>query len=408
MNAQKKLDLVIWGATGFTGKLVCEYITNSYKSKDLNWTIAGRNEEKLLKLKNRLNIKNSILIGNSNDKSSLEKICSKTKVICSTVGPYALYGTNLIHACVKMKTNYCDITGETQWIRKIIDTFHEKAKKQKIKIVNSCGFDSIPSDMGVYFCQSNYYKENGEYANEINMRVAGSRGGFSGGTYNSLTNVIHEASLNKSVRKILNNPYGLNPINEQSGPDKKDLKSVEYDNEAKSWIAPFVMAGINTKIVRRSNALLNYKYGNSFLYSEAVLVGNGILGKIIGYLSLIPILMVIQKKGSVIKKIVDLFVPKAGEGPSKKQRENGFFSLKFFFGNNRQRYLAKVTGDMDPGYGSTSKMLAECAICLALDDTLNENYGVITPSVAFEENILERLQNNAGLEFSMKKSKELF
>ena len=403
MNAQKKLDLVIWGATGFTGKLVCEYITNSYNSKDLNWTIAGRNEEKLLKLKNRLNIKNSILIGNSNDKYSLEKICGKTKVICSTVGPYALYGTNLIHACIKMKTNYCDISGETQWIRKIIDTFHEKAKKQKIKIVNSCGFDSIPSDMGVYFCQSNYYKENGEYANEINMRVAGTRGGFSGGTYNSLTNVIHEASLNKSVRKILNNPYGLNPINEQSGPDKKDLKSVEYDNEAKSWIAPFVMAGINTKIVRRSNALLNYKYGNSFLYSEAVLVGNGILGKIIGYLSLIPILMVIQKKGSVIKKIVDLFVPKAGEGPSKKQRENGFFSLKFFFGNNRQRYLAKVTGDMDPGYGSTSKMLAECAICLALDDTLNENYGVITPSVAFEENILERLQNNAGLEFSMKK-----
>ena len=403
MNAQKKLDLVIWGATGFTGQLVCEYIANSYNSKDLNWTIAGRNEEKLLKLKNRLNIKNSILVGNSNDKSSLEKICGKTKVICSTVGPYALYGTNLIHACIKMKTNYCDISGETQWIRKIIDTFHEKAKKQKIKIVNSCGFDSIPSDMGVYFCQSNYYKENGEYANEINMRVAGTRGGFSGGTYNSLTNVIHEASLNKSVRKILNNPYGLNPINEQSGPDKKDLKSVEYDNEAKSWIAPFVMAGINTKIVRRSNALLNYKYGNSFLYSEAVLVGNGILGKIIGYLSLIPILMAIQKKGSVIKKIVDLFVPKAGEGPSKKERENGFFSLKFFFGNNRQRYLAKVTGDMDPGYGSTSKMLAECAICLALDDTLNENYGVITPSVAFEENILERLQNNAGLEFSMKK-----
>lgn len=403
MNAEKKIDLVIWGATGFTGQLVCEYIANSYNSKDLNWTIAGRNEEKLLKLKNRLNIKNSILIGNSNDKFSLEKICGKTKVICSTVGPYALYGTNLIHACIKMKTNYCDISGETQWIRKIIDTFHEKAKNQKIKIVNSCGFDSIPSDIGVYFCQSNYYKENGVYANEINMRVAGTRGGFSGGTYNSLTNVIHEASLNKSVRKILNNPYGLNPINEQSGPDKKDLKSVEYDNEAKSWIAPFVMAGINTKIVRRSNALLNYKYGKSFLYSEAVLVGNGILGKIIGYLSLIPILMVIQKKGSIIKRIIDLFVPKAGQGPSQKERENGFFHLKFFFKNSGKKYIAKVASDMDPGYGSTSKMLAECAICLALDDTLNKNYGVITPSVAFEEKILERLQNNAGLKFSMKK-----
>ncbi|MFL2607472.1 MAG: hypothetical protein ACJ0PA_02160, partial [Flavobacteriaceae bacterium] len=292
-------------------------------------------------------------------------------------------------------------SGETQWIRKIIDMYHEKAKNQKIKIVNSCGFDSIPSDMGVYFCQSNYYKENGEYANAINMRVAGTKGGFSGGTYNSLTNVIHEASVNKSVRKTLNNPYGLNPINEQSGPDKKDLRSVIYDKEAKSWIAPFVMAGINTKIVRRSNALFNYKYGKSFLYSEAELVGDGILGKIIGYLSLIPILMVIQKKGSIIKRIVDLFVPKAGQGPSKKQRENGFFNLNFYFNNNRKKYLAKVTGDMDPGYGSTSKMLAECAVCLALDDTLNKNYGVITPSVAFEENIIQRLENNAGLKFSM-------
>ena len=403
MNVQKKLDLVIWGATGFTGQLVCEYISYSYSNKDLNWTIAGRNEEKLLKLKNRLNINNPILIGNSNDKSSLEKICGKTKVICSTVGPYAIHGTELIHACVKMKTNYCDISGETQWIRKIIDTYHEKAKRLKIKIVNSCGFDSIPSDMGVYFCQSSYYKENGEYANAINMRVAGTKGGFSGGTYNSLTNVIHEASVNKSVRKILNNPYGLNPVNEQSGPDKKDLRSVIYDKEAKSWIAPFVMAGINTKIVRRSNALFNYKYGKYFLYSEAVLVGDSFLGKIIGYLSLIPILMVIQKKGSIIKRIVDLFVPKAGQGPSKKQRENGFFNLKFYFNSNRKKYLAKVTGDMDPGYGSTSKMLAECAICLALDNKLNKNYGVITPSVAFEEYILQRLQNNAGLKFSMKK-----
>ena len=403
MNAKKKLDLVIWGATGFTGQLVCEYIARSYDSKDLNWTIAGRNEEKLLKLKNRLNINNPILIGNSNDKSSLEKICGKTKVICSTVGPYAIHGTELIHACVKMKTNYCDISGETQWIRKIIDTYHENAKSLKIKIVNSCGFDSIPSDMGVYFCQSNCYKENGEYAHAINMRVAGTKGGFSGGTYNSLTNVIHEASVNKSVRKTLNNPYGLNPINEQSGPDKKDLRSVIYDKEAKSWIAPFVMAGINTKIVRRSNALFNYKYGKYFLYSEAVLVGDSFLGKIIGYLSLIPILMVIQKKGSIIKRIVDLFVPKAGQGPSKKQRENGFYNLKFYFNSNRKKYLAKVTGDMDPGYGSTSKMLAECAVCLALDDTSNKNYGVITPSVAFEENILQRLQNNAGLKFSIKK-----
>tara|TARA_Y100000991_G_scaffold214308_1_gene201749 strand:- start:1295 stop:2509 length:1215 start_codon:yes stop_codon:yes gene_type:complete len=403
MSAKKKLDLVIWGATGFTGQLVCEYIARSYDSKDLNWTIAGRNEEKLLKLKNRLNINNPILIGNSNDKSSLEKICGKTKVICSTVGPYAIHGTELIHACVKMKTNYCDISGETQWIRKIIDTYHEKAKSLKIKIVNSCGFDSIPSDMGVYFCQSNYYKENGEYAHAINMRVAGMKGGFSGGTYNSLTNVMHEASVNKFVRKTLNNPYGLNPISEQSGPDKKDLRSVTYDKEAKSWIAPFVMAGINTKIVRRSNALFNYKYGKSFLYSEALLVGDGILGKIIGYLSLIPILMVIQKKGSIIKRIVDLFVPKAGQGPSKKQRENGFYNLKFYFNSNRKKYLAKVTGDMDPGYGSTSKMLAECAVCLAIDDTSNKNYGVITPSVAFEENILQRLQNNAGLKFSIKK-----
>ena len=265
---------------------------------------------------------------------------------------------------------------------------------------NSCGFDSVPSDMGVYFCQNAIYNKTGEYAQKISMRVAGAKGGISGGTYNSLSNVLEEASLDKNVRKTLNNPYGLNPDGLQSGPDKRDLMHVKFDKVSNLWIAPFVMAGINTKIVRRSNALVKFKYGENFQYNEATIAGKGFFGILKGYLSLIPIFLATRKKGSLIKKIVDYILPKSGEGPSKKARENGYYNLRFYSYTNKKTYLGKVIGDMDPGYGSTSKMLAESAICLALDKS-SEIYGILTPSVALGDALLKRLKNNAGLKFSI-------
>ena len=399
MSNTKQLDLIIWGATGFTGQLVSEYINKKYSNTALKWGIAGRNKEKASVIAKRLNIaKDRVFIADCNNIESLIKLTSKTKVICTTVGPYAKLGTNLIDACIKTNTNYCDITGETQWIRKMIDKYHSKAKENKIKIINSCGFDSIPSDMGVFYSQKKLFEKTGEYANKINMRVAGAKGGISGGTYNSLSNVLEEASVDKEVRKTLTNPYGLNPIDKQNGPDKADLQSVIFDKVSNSWIAPFVMAGINTKIVRRSHALIDFKYGSDFSYDEATLSGKGVLGQLKGYLSLIPIFLATRKKGSFIKNIVDYVLPKSGEGPSKKTRISGYYNLRFYLTQQNKIHLSKVIGDMDPGYGSTSKMLAESAICLALDKT-PETYGILTPSVALGNPLLKRLQENAGLTF---------
>ena len=399
MSNTKQLDLIIWGATGFTGQLVSEYINKKYSNTALKWGIAGRNKEKASVIAKRLNIaKDRVFIADCNNIESLIKLTSKTKVICTTVGPYAKLGTNLIDACIKTNTNYCDITGETQWIRKMIDKYHSKAKENKIKIINSCGFDSIPSDMGVFYSQKKLFEKTGEYANKINMRVAGAKGGISGGTYNSLSNVLEEARVDKEVRKTLTNPYGLNPIDKQNGPDKADLQSVIFDKVSNSWIAPFVMAGINTKIVRRSHALIDFKYGSDFSYDEATLSGKGVLGQVKGYLSLIPIFLATRKKGSFIKNIVDYILPKSGEGPSEKTRISGYYNLRFYLTQQNKIYLSKVIGDMDPGYGSTSKMLAESAVCLALDKT-PETYGILTPSVALGNPLLKRLQENAGLTF---------
>ena len=399
MSNTQQLDLIIWGATGFTGQLVSEYINKKYSNTALKWGIAGRNKEKASVIAKRLNIaKDRIFIADCNDTESLIKLTSKTKVICTTVGPYAKYGSNLIEACIKTNTNYCDITGETQWIRKMIDKYHTRAEENKIKIINSCGFDSIPSDMGVFYSQKILFEKTGEYANKINMRVAGAKGGISGGTYNSLSNVLEEARVDKEVRKTLTNPYGLNPIDKQKGPDKADLHSVIFDKVSNSWIAPFVMAGINTKIVRRSHALIDFKYGSDFSYDEATLSGKGVLGQVKGYLSLIPIFLATRKKGSIIKNIVDYILPKSGEGPSENTRINGYYNLRFYLTQKNKIYLSKVIGDMDPGYGSTSKMLAESAVCLALDKT-PETYGILTPSVALGNPLLKRLQENAGLTF---------
>ena len=399
MKNKRDFDLIIWGATGFTGNLVCDYISKNYNERELRWAIAGRNEKKILKLQQKLKIDDSrTIIADSSDKDSLVKMVKKSRVVCTTVGPYAKYGTNLVEACIEGETNYCDITGETQWIRRIIDRFHTKAKEKNIKIINSCGFDSIPSDMGVFYSQKIILEKTGKYASTINMRVAGAKGGISGGTYNSLSNVLEEALIDKEVRKTLTNPYGLNPIDKQFGPDKSDLRKVIFDTVSNSWIAPFVMAGINTKIVRRSHALMDFMYGKNFAYDEATLTGKGIAGQIRGYMSLIPIFLATRKKGSIIKKIVDFILPKSGEGPSKKTRINGYYNLRFYLTLDKMTYVSKVLGDMDPGYGSTSKMLAESAICLALDK-IPETYGILTPSVALGDSLLKRLEENAGLTF---------
>jgi len=396
MIDKREYDIIIWGASGFTGRLVAEYLYTNYNSKDLKWAIAGRDNQKLISIrKTFLNDEVPIVLADSFDETSLNKMTQRANVICSTVGPYAKYGSLLVKSCIKNKTHYCDLAGEAQWIRKMIDLYHEEAIRNQVKIVNSCGYDSIPSDMGVYFINKNLSKKN----LTIKMRVTGTKGGYSGGTYASMQNIIKEASSDRDVRKSLTNPYGLNPVGEQSGHDKRDLSSVVFDKKIKSWMAPFLMAGINTKIVRRSNALSNYNYGKDFKYDEAVMTGKGIKGQLAGIMLSIPLILLAAKPGSILNKIFSFFVPKPGQGPDKKERESGYFSSKFFvFDEHSNSSIFKVTGDRDPGYGSTSKMLAESAVCLAKDN-LDNTFGIITPSYAMGNNILERLVSNAGLSF---------
>ena len=397
MENNREYDIIIWGASGFTGRLVAEYLYKNYNAKDLNWAIAGRDELKLSSIREKfLDNTIPIVLADSFNENSLNDIVKKTKVVCSTVGPYAKYGSLLVKSCVKNKTHYCDLAGEAQWIRKMIDLYHKEAITNQVKIVNSCGFDSIPSDMGVYFIYKNILKKN----LSIKMRVTGAKGGYSGGTYASMQNIIKEASINKEIRRNLTNPYGLNPIGEQSGMDKSDLRSVIYDSKIKTWISPFLMAGINTKIVRRSNALSNYNYGKEFKYDEAVMAGSGFKGRLNGIILSIPLIFLAAKPGSLFNKIFNFFSPKPGEGPNKKERESGYFNLRFFvFQEKSDTAIFKVTGDRDPGYGSTSKMLAESAICLAKDN-LDNKFGVLTPSYAMGDHILNRLISKAGLSFN--------
>lgn len=405
MSTKREYDVIVWGATGFTGRLVAEYYLNTYGvDGDLKWAMGGRSEAKLKMIRSELgNDSIPLVVADSHDVESLNSLVSSTKVVCTTVGPYAKYGNELVAACVEHGTDYVDLAGETQWIRRMIDKHHAQAKENGCRIVHCCGFDSIPSDLGVYYLQREAKKAYGEYCYHVKMRLKSIRGGMSGGTFASMNNVMLEAEQDPAVKKVLFNPYGLNPQGEMSGPDKADLQSVKFDKDMNSWIMPFIMAAINTRVVRRSHALKGYPYGKDFLYDEAMVSGKGFTGRLKGYAGLVTIAtMMMGRPGSWYKKLINKAFPEPGEGPNKEERENGFYVFHVVGRMNDRTIVAKVTGDRDPGYGSTSKMLGESAACLALDKKhLPKVCGVLTPSTAMGDALLLRLEEKAGLSFSM-------
>ena len=399
--SNREFDIIVWGASGFTGRLVAQYLHTKYGA-DLKWAMAGRSQSKLESVRAEV-ADNSvpIITADSHDEHSLDAMVQRCKVILTTVGPYGKYGEALVSACVKHHTHYCDLAGEVPWMRKMIDTHHDTAKASGTKIVHTCGFDSVPFDMGVFYTQQQVIEKTGQPAGMINMRVKAFKGEMSGGTYASLGDAIEKATKDRSQFKTLIEPYSLNPEGEQQGPDQRDLQRVIYDKVSNSWIYPFIMAGINTKVVRRSHALAGYPWGREFRYDEAVMSGDGVGGRIKGLIaaSMLGIVMM-AKPGSLLKKVIDRFLPDPGEGPDAASRAAGFYNLRFYAKlHDGNIAMAKVTGDMDPGYGSTSKMMAECGVCLARDAT-PDVAGVLTPSVAMGEPLLKRLQENAGLTFS--------
>ena len=405
--SERQFDVVVFGATGFTGKLVAEYLVKHYGvDGDLCWAIAGRSSEKLEAVRAELGDKAAdldIIVADSGNRDALAAMAASTRVVLTTVGPYALYGSALVAACVEAGTHYCDLAGETQWIRRMIDTHQERATETGARIVHCCGFDSIPSDLGVMFLQQQAQATRGRYCKRIALYVKAAKGSLSGGTLASMTNIMREARDDRSVMKILADPYALNPADQREGPDGADQRELRFDEAINAWTAPFMMAGINTRIVRRSHALSGYPWGHEFQYREATLAGKGTSGRFKGaMLSLVLGGLVLGLSMKPTRALLQkVFLPAPGEGPTPAAQKAGFFNL-LLVGHldDGSQLRAKVTGDRDPGYGSTSKMLAESAVCLAKDEQATGG-GVWTPSTAMGDTLLRRLVDNAGLGFEL-------
>jgi short subunit dehydrogenase-like uncharacterized protein len=404
-SSDREFDVIIWGATGFTGALVAQYLLDQYGvDQSLKWAIAGRDIGKLDALKASLGDSAlQIVVADSFDEKKIGAMVLRSKVIISTVGPYAKYGSALVAACVQAGTHYCDLAGEAQWIRQMIDQHHEEAIDSGARIVNCCGFDSVPMDMGVWFLQYEAQRQHGQYCDAITMLVKAMKGGASGGTIASLLNVIRESRQDRSIARVVADPYGLNPQSERSGPDGHDQQNVRKHSGTNMWTAPFIMAGINTKVVRRSHALGGYQYGRDFRYSEAMLTGKGFGGWLKANTIMLGLgALVFFASFQFTRSLLERFVlPKPGDGPDEHARETGYFDLRQFgYMPGGTILKTRITGDRDPGYGSTSKMLSECAVCLAQDE-LASGGGVLTPAFAFGETLLRRLEKNAGLTFEL-------
>jgi short subunit dehydrogenase-like uncharacterized protein len=407
-NSEREFDVIVWGATGFTGTLVAEYLMRQYGTDgELKWAVAGRSKDKLEKLRQSLGVRPEDLetiVADSFDKDSLRNLARRTRAVLTTVGPYALYGSSLVDACVEEGTHYCDLAGEVQWIRKMIDQHQARAQQTGARIVHCCGFDSVPMDIGVWFLQDAAKQRYGAYCKSITLLVKATKGTASGGTIASMMNLIQESRKDRDIARILVHPYSLNPEGERDGPDRRDQQSVLYDKNAQSWTAPFVMAGVNTKVVRRSHALLGYPYGKDFRYQEAVMTGDGVTGWVKGATMTAAIGgLVVGASFAPTRKLLQTFIlPDPGEGPSPELQKTGFFNL-MQIGELPDGTLiqTRIKGDQDPGYGSTSKMLSECAVCLA-KDAITVGGGVWTPAAAMGGLLLERLTKNAGLTFEIR------
>ena len=412
INSEKRAyAVVLYGATSFVGQITAHYLAeflsaNKDKSgSEINWAIAGRDQEKLNELQSKLTSTVDIIIANSDDAASLDAMTEQTQVIISTVGPYLKYGEPLIKSCVDNGTDYVDLTGEAIFIKDMMDKYQEAAKQSGARIVHSCGFDSIPSDLGVYFTQKQAEAKFDSACDVIHMRVKAAKGGLSGGTIASMATIFEEVGQDKSRRKQVANPYLLNDDKDAPNARQSNVSKPEYDSEHQRWLAPFVMASINTRIVHRSNQLLGYEYGREFKYDEAMWMKDGLKGKLTSYALSAGLLgfataMMITPSRELLSKHV---LPKSGSGPSKEEQENGYFDIRLFGQTpNKDSITTKVTGDKDPGYGSTSHMLSQAALCLAQDISKEEvKGGFWTPASAMGNKLLARLEEHAGLSFDV-------
>ncbi len=411
-TTNREFSIIIWGATGFTGKLTAEYLLGRYGVRDhFRWALGGRNQAKLEQVRKDIGNSTNILaddlpivVGDSDDSAFLDEMAQRTDVVCSTVGPYAKYGSKLVAACVGAGTDYCDLAGEVQWMARMIDAHHEDAVESGSRIVFTCGFDCIPSDIGTFFMQQEMQKHHDTQCTHVQFRVKGFSGAPSGGTIASMLNMMEEAQNDRSILSTMSAPYALNPKDDQVGPDVAEAVLPSYQEDFDQWVAPFMMGAVDTKVVRRSNALLGYAYGRNFRYDEGVLCGTGPTALAKATLTGVgPMVAMGAMSLGPIRRFAAGQLPKPGEGPDLATRESGYFdiALRGHHPTDRNKNLSgRIRGDRDPGYGSTSKMLGESAVCLVLDE-LTSCGGCLTPASAMGTALLRRMNENAGVTFTL-------
>lgn len=390
MSTSHEFDIIIYGASGFTGRLVAEYLHKQYKDDaSLSWAMAGRNGEKLASVRDDMGLPSDtpLVTADANAPESLAEMCKRARVIISTVGPYTLYGEALVAACAETGTDYVDLCGEPIWMRQMIDKYETKAMASGGRIVFSCGFDSIPSDLGILVLQDEAKKKFGAPLPRVKGRVRKMQGTFSGGTAASLKASMAAIQADPSLMQYMINPFSLAPG--FTGPAQPKGMAPEHDDTIGMWVAPFIMAAINTKTVHRSNAMMSHAYGTDFVYDEMMVTGPGDKGK------------AAAEAVASSNPLGGDDGPKPGEGPSKEEREAGHYDILYVgLGANGERLDVAVTGDKDPGYGSTSKMLAESAICL-INDCADTPGGIWTTAPAMGNKLVQRLVANAGLTFDV-------
>jgi len=400
MTSKREYDVVLFGATGYTGQLVAAHLLS--RAQGARLAFAGRNREKLQRVAAELGRPEMpLLVGDSADPSFVSHMAQRAAVICTTVGPYSRYGETLVAACADTGTSYCDLTGEVHFVRHMIDRYEARARQSGARIVHSCGFDSIPSDLGTFFLQDQAGTRFHGVCDEVRARVLKMRGGSSGGTVASAMEVLNATLKDAALRKLLLQPYCLNPAGEQSGPDAPDALKPQQDPDF-GWTAPFIMAACNTRIVRRTNAVLGYPYGRGFRYDEAIATGKGAKGFVaaIGVSAAVGA-MFAGLALPPLRALSQRVLPKPGEGPTPAQRDAGYFVYELLGTRGTERIRVRVSADKDPGYGATAKMLGESALCLALDaERLPVQGGSWTPASAMGMALVPRL-NEVGVRFEV-------
>ena len=387
-KADRPYDIVVYGATGYTGRLVAEYLAHHYQGKGPKWAMAGRSAAKLAEVRDLIGAPadTPLIVADSDDAASMKALAESTRVVVTTVGPYQLYGEPLLKACVEAGTDYADLCGEPAWMRQMVDQYHEAAKASGARISFSSGFDSIPFDLGVFMLQKEAKARHGSPAPRVKGRVRAMQGTFSGGTAASLTETMKAVAKNPKLIAILQSPFGLTPGFE--GPSQPLGLVPEYEESEGKWAAPFIMATINTKNVHRTNFLLGHPYGADFKYDEMVLTSAGEIGEKLAH-----------GMAEMLKNPFGAKPPKPGEGPTKEERENGFYDV-LFIGEwpDGKTIRYGVKGRYDPGYGSTSRMIAETGIALL---ACKAEGGISLPGALLGEALVKRLQDHAEITFGV-------